>query len=127
MTSTTTIENETITLTEKQFKRDIKGVFWKALVTTVLGCATSALLTVVPFYFNTNAKFADIEKTQDAHSKNIEDLTKVVQNLVTTSAVESTKPENLSNEINDIKKRMDRYEEKQDKILDLLIEIKQKK
>lgn len=125
--SSTTVETENITLTEKQFKRDIRGVFVKAIITTLIGCATTALLTVVPFYFNTNSKFVDISKTQDAHSKNIEDLTKVVQNLVTTSAVESTKPENLSNEINDIKKRMDRYEEKQDKILDLLIEIKQKK
>ena len=127
MDSTSIPSEENITLTEKQFKRDLKKVFVNAVITTIVGCGISALLTVVPFYFNTNSKFDEMDKIQASHTKNLEDITKVVQDLVTTSAVESTKPENLANEIKDVKKRMDRYEEKQDKILEILLEIKQKK
>lgn len=120
------VEETKSPLTLKQFEKDMKKTVFSAIITALIGCLLSVLLSSVAFYYNSNSKFNELFNTQKSHTKNIEDLTKTLQNLVTTTAVESTKPQSQAIEIQEIKKRMDRYEEKQDKIYEILVQINQR-
>lgn len=83
--------------------------------------------TAITFYFTTKNDIQRLNEISDSNMKNIEELTKSVNNLSMKTEVLSNQPTSLQQQMNDVNKRMDRIEAKQDQIYEILINMQRGK
>ncbi len=112
-----------VPLTLKDVEKHIK--IWTTIISVVVSIC-GGLLIVAGFYYKTNFDIESIRETSMSNAQQISDLTKIVNTLSTQTAVNAAGPISLGKEIEEINKRLDRLELKQDKSYDLILELSKK-
>ena len=90
------------------------------IIVTVIG-------TSITFYFTTKSDIKHLYELSNSNTKNIEELTKSVNNLTTKTEILSNEPTSTQKQMDDMNKRMDRIEVKQDQIYEILINMQRGK
>ena len=86
------------------------------VIITVIG-------TAITFYFTTKSDIKHLYELSNSNTKNIEELTKSVNNLTTKTEILSNEPTSTQTQMDDMNKRMDRIEAKQDQIYEILLNM----
>ncbi len=103
--------------------RIIKKAFLGQAVVILMAMAA----TWITFYFTTKFDVKNLYEIVNSHSEQIHQLQTTQSELSTSVAIITTNPNSFQIQVDGMNKRLDRVEEKQDQIYQLLVEMQQNK
>ncbi len=101
--------------------RDVQKHIFKAIIIAAITGIGAGVGTGIGVYFRTVDKVDEHTAVISKLTQNVDNITVMVNNLKTQSAVEATAPVNQQKQLDDVKQRMDKLETKIDKIYDLML------
>lgn len=115
-----------VALADMVAKSDAR-VIKKGLLGQLAVIIIAVIGTGITFYYTTKSDIKHLYEISNSNAKNIEELTKSVNNLTTKTEVLSNEPTSTQKQMDDMNKRMDRIEAKQDQIYEILINMQNRK
>ncbi len=109
------------TISFKDMEKHIKK--WTTILSLIMSLG-GAFGVGAAFYYKTNYTIEALKENCTANTLQIGELTKLVNSISTKTEVNGVKPETLGKEVDEMNKRLDRLESKQDKMYDILLNIK---
>jgi flagellar capping protein FliD len=97
-----------------------------SFVSQIIVVIFSIIFTATAFYFTTKSDISNLYIISKSNTKNIEELTKSVSYLTTRNELLSTQPTVFQSQIADMNERINRIENKQDQIYQILLDMKNK-
>jgi len=97
------------------------------IIKWMVGIALASILTAVTFYFNTNYVMAQNSDTNREQTKDIKVIKEQIQIIKTVPVVNQQQIQSIKKDVARIEKATDKMNDKIDKMMELLVVIKNNK